>query len=232
MSTNNLSVLIPYRSDGGERDRIFDWIQSRYRQLLPEVEICIGEDDSDVFNRSKARNDAFAKSTKDYLLVADADTAVEPYAVGAALFLIMQQHRSWYIPYEWYYNINAEVSEQILRGSPSQSILIHEGQWDHKLDSTAGMLLMPRDAWETVDGYDERFVGWGYEDNAFQLALDTLWAPHRRVGFGQGLHLHHPVGERFDQPFIKQNEILFRRYKKACGNVDLMKQVLGSKIVL
>lgn len=231
MSTNKLSVLIPYREDGGQRDRVFQWILKRYASMIPESQICIGTDDSEPFNRSAARNNAYEQARHEFILIADADTAVEPSAIGAAMFLMQQDPRSWFVPYNWYYNLNEAITEQILRGSPDQKINPTEGQWDHKIESTAGMLIMHRDAWETVGGYDDRFIGWGYEDNSFQIAVDTLWAPHQRIMWGQGLHLWHPVGEHeaFNQPAIDHNRSLYIKYKKAYGNQERMRKVIGPK---
>lgn len=53
-----ISVLIPYKSDNGPRDEIFKWVLQFYKTLLPEVELCIGQSDSELFSRSQAINNA------------------------------------------------------------------------------------------------------------------------------------------------------------------------------
>src|ERR1035437_8821162 len=51
--------------------------------------------------------------------------------------------------------------------------------------------IMPREAFITVGGMDERFRGWGGEDQAFLLALNILWGPYRNSP-NNVYHLWHP----------------------------------------
>jgi hypothetical protein len=60
----------------------------------------------------------------------------------------------------------------------------------HRDRSPGGFQTMPRAAWKEVDGWDENFTGWGWEDAAMRDALDVLWRPHQRVGIV--VHLWHP----------------------------------------
>ena len=221
----NLSVLIPYREDGGRRDQIFDWILDRYAALLPDAEICIGMDRKNhEFSRSAARNDAYEQANYWYLLVADADTIPEPEAIAHGINML-RDGSPWVIPYSIYYNLGEAKSNEILQSEPESAIVFEADDCEHIINSTAGMLLMERSAWEEVGGYDERFIGWGYEDNAFQLALDTLRGPHDRVSFGRGIHLWHPAPEinRFNQPMIQHNRELYMHYMKQRGKPDRMR---------
>jgi predicted glycosyltransferase involved in capsule biosynthesis len=88
-------------------------------------------------------------------------------------------------------------------------------QWIHKITSWAGLLVLSREAWEKVGGYDEAFIGWGYEDNAFQASLDRRVGHFDRVD-GFVVHLWHPapVEECFGQPHIKDNQARYEKYRR------------------
>ncbi|MFK4998906.1 galactosyltransferase-related protein [Bacillus sp. N9] len=44
-----------------------------------------------------------------------------------------------------------------------------------------GINVVPRKHFETVGGFDERFVGWGGEDDAFAASLNTLCGYVKRL---------------------------------------------------
>lgn len=205
----NLSVLIPYEGDEW-RDTVFEWLTARYAALLPDAEMCVGT--SMPFNRSAARNDAFSKSSKDYLLIADADTVFHVDQILRALDELKDK-KTWVIPYGDcnYYNLSKDMTVSVLAGDPAATIPepSNSAMWEFRLESWAGLLVVPRVAFETVGGYDERFIGWGEEDLAFRDALNDLWGPMVRTD-GYALHLWHPTTEheRFEQPFFEQNRRL------------------------
>lgn len=228
---NDLSVLIPYREDGGRRDQIFEWILDRYAALMPDADICIGMDRKNhEFNRSAARNDAFEQADRRFLLIADADTIPEPDAITEGIQMILNG-APWVIPYGTYYNLSEEKSNEILRSEPESAIVFEDKDCEHIINSTAGMLLMERSVFAWMGGYDERFIGWGYEDNAFQVALDTLLGPHQRVESGRAIHLWHPAPEtnRFKQPMIQHNRELYMHYMKQRGKPDRMRACMGKR---
>lgn len=217
-----LSVLIPWdpRTKCKYRLNAFEWLLRRYEETLYPTEVCIGTNTDEPFNRSKARNSAFAKSTGDYLLIADADTMFDT----AQVYMGVERVRAadtWVLPYMYYYNLAQHQSEQVVAADPWMStgeLGLPPTEYEHKiLDSPAGLLVMKREHFEAVGGYDERFEGWGYEDNAFRMALNVLVGNSMRLPGFDCYHLWHPVSttEGFESPTIGHNRGLFRRYEKA-----------------
>jgi len=52
--------------------------------------------------------------------------------------------------------------------------------------------IVPREGFQTVGGWDERFRGWGGEDHAAMAAMDTLYGPHKTLP-SSVTHIWHPV---------------------------------------
>lgn len=222
------SLIVPYRGNGGFRTELWSWCRRWWSYRFPGVEIITGDTEDPTFDRGTSRNVAVEQATSDILVIADADTIPNSGAVREALALV-REGAPWVLPYgeERYYNLTEPTTWKILHAEPSVTVL-EPHVWEHKLTSWAGCLVMSREAFLSVGGYDERFVGWGYEDNAFRFAMDTLVGPHVRVD-SYACHLWHPItpGSNFDQPHIDHNRALFRRYERASGNRDLMRKVLS-----
>lgn len=226
-----ISVLIPYRSTHRIREKSFDWLIRRYKKIFPAMQICVRDSETEVFNRSKARNNAFNESSGDVLLVADADTIPMPEELLAAQQKL-EAGAPWVIPYGTYYNLGVEATQRILRNPVDDDIIFDDEECEHIIQSTAGMLMMPRRAWNLVDGYDERFEGWGYEDNSFQLSLDTVVGKHERIEWGRGIHLWHPAPEtvRFEQPMIHHNRQLYEQYVRASRRPEYMRRLIDERL--
>lgn len=222
-----MSLIIPWRGGDPHRERLLEWNLRRWEYLLPDAQIVIGEDDSEPFNRARARNRAAAAATGDILIVADADTATS--ATGLFSALVLASGGDWCLPYTWYYNLNETATSVLLDQSPFDPIERPVDGFDHCLAaSVAGVLVIPRAAFDAAGGYCEKFDGWGYEDNAFAAAADTLWRPHvRRAGYV--LHMWHPVGpdEAFGSPGIKDRQRLWLKFQRAAGHPDMMRRLCG-----
>jgi predicted glycosyltransferase involved in capsule biosynthesis len=222
-----VSVVIPYRESGDERKRNFDYVCNYWKTFFPRYEVVVCDSGDDNFSRSKSRNQGIDLSHGDYLIIADADTVVPPEAIVLSLDLV-EDGVPWLIAYEWYYNLTASKTEDfVLDKRPSTSHPV-EGEYDHKLESWAGMLVIPREAFSLVK-YDERFSGWGYEDNAFQVEMDTLWGKHERTPY-PAFHLWHPAPneQTFGNPDIISNRKLFQRYERAKGRPNEMLHIRQS----
>lgn len=217
-----LDVIIPFRGGDHWREQNFDIV--RYLWSQAGLSVIDADSGHDVFNRSASRNVAAAQSKAEYLLVADADTFVESWQVFEALKMMGDEEdpAPWVIPYAngFYYNLSQECTQRIWHSPNARGKW--ELSWEHQLLSWAGVLLVRREDFEKVGGYDERFVGWGHEDVAFRIKLDAEVGQHRRTG-GSAYHLWHPVdpNQTFNAPDERRNRRLFNlEYKQKYGWKD------------
>lgn len=229
----NLSIIIPYRaSSSSQRGIIFDWMIKRYKELFSESEIIIADSGDLYFNRSKSRNVGASQAHEEFILIADADTMPYPDAVKTGLEMI-EAGSPWLFLYDFesYYNADEESSRRILSLPPETNVLPSEITWEHKITSLAGQILMRKKDFIMSGGYDERFEGWGYEDNAFQVAADVILGKHERVKDAWTIHLWHPYSHKttFGQPMIRKNRYLYNTYLEIGDDKKEMMKFIGSR---
>ncbi|ANY71407.1 galactosyltransferase-related protein [Paenibacillus ihbetae] len=224
----DVSVLIPYQPDGGPRDEAFRYVKEFYRLLLPEAEVCVGDlPEHERFSRSKAINKAAASATGNRFIIADGDLIYDPKKIREAVRRL--EDHEWIIPF---------TSITRLTLNNSQSILRTEVCWPPKIELEShpqdarffvgGLNLVTRKAFEAVGGYDERFVGWGGEDEAFAYSLDTIVGKHIRLD-GNLLHFWHPFVGPEGNPNYESNYALYHRYKAVLGKPEEMRRLIEEK---
>ncbi len=223
----DVSVLIPWRTDEGQRALACEWNCWRWREFLPTAEILTRNSPGEPFNRSAARNRAFADSVGDIVVLADADTAMPGRQELVMAIEWVRQTGQWCLPYDIYFNLSESDTERILASAPETYLGVPD-TWEFRLDdAVSGVMVLTREAFLTAGGYDETFDGWGFEDRAFVLALETLCGPGKRMP-NHLLHLWHPVGptDAFANPAIHENQKRWLRYMKASGNQRAMSELV------
>lgn len=235
----NIDVIIPIKTNNAVQRVInFNWVINRYHKLAPEANLLIPENDDLLFNKAKAINEALDSSNKEFVIINDADTILDFSAVDFAMswYRYTQNKNMWFILYGEgkYLRLPMEESEEILKCDPGTEYgkLLTIGRSGHML-SWAGAILIPREGFEKINGVDERFQGYGYEDNAIQVAADTLIAPHMRADFCYIMHLWHPEPYELQmgQPMIEQNRNMFYHYHNMYGNYQAMAEyVKGNRV--
>lgn len=212
----SLSICVPRRSDGGHRDRLWDWVRRRWEAYFRGAEIIEGHHDEDPdFNISLARNRAIQESTGDVLVIADADVVFDQLAVMSAVRRVQQDPRSWFYAFTNYYCATQEYTEELLSHPPHTMIGQRDIKfWDWGDNTESGCTVMSREAMYDVGGYDTEFRAWGPEDTAFRVAANLLVSPVQRI-VGNVVHLwHEPQLEHWpDNPASVAAHQRWKRYE-------------------
>lgn len=221
-----IPVLVPYRSDGGHRDKLWDHLQAHYwADLAENYRLVHGSCTGEAFNRSEAINAAAREAGDwDVAVIADADTWVPPAQLHEAVETA-QRTGSLVAALTSVIELGEQYTMAVLAGQAAPMDL--DAQWVRTEDfvTQSSMLAVPRPLWDAIGGFDEAFVGWGGEDNAFWKAAAVLGGTPLRIN-GAAFHLWHPCTsqiERMMSPLWRANWARFQRYVEATCECSLRK---------
>lgn len=221
-----VSVLVPYKPDGGIRDSVWDQIKQWYQTFLPQLELCVGSDDSEPFCRARARNNAARQATGDVFFFVDADVVYDIGLIDRILELLPAH--PWIIPFYNGYKLTYQGTKRVIDQGLGATIEAKPGEIEEN-DTHAGCFfnVVTREWFERIGGMDERFRGWGGEDGALVYTLDTLCGGHYRMNENI-YHLWHPRDVRLNG-YYQANMDLLIRYRDAMGNVAAIQELLRQK---
>lgn len=211
-----ISILVPFHcpDDSNQRAINWKWLKSYWHYHLPGAEIIMGEDrqsrnnPSIPFSKSVAVNNAASKASGDIYVIADADAYIAIDSVVECVDKIRKEREKgfklWFIPYRQFYRLTQEASQLVLQSDhknpysfpipPSskdiQNMFGSGPRYGHWYG--AMLQIVPREGFEEVGGWDERFRGWGGEDHAIMRATDTLYWRHKTLP-GAVFHIWHPM---------------------------------------
>lgn len=218
------SVLVPYRPDGDMRDAAWDWVVKPKWEALG-VQLVVespgpGAHPGD-FNHPRAINQARRRATSDVLIVADADTTWAPgFFVEQAVELVRCGAASWCLP-EAYWQLGERQTNLLLGGDQWDRADLAD--WIGVGSAYSGVVVVHREAFDQVGGYDERWAHWGSDDGAFAVTMTNLVEPVTRVPGSRALHLWHPRAHVEAQPDDQAQ--LMQRYFAADGKPDAVAAV-------
>jgi hypothetical protein len=233
-----LSYLITYReSDSSERrDNVLAVL--RWLAQWPEIEVVVIEQDSvprlerdllqtkggvglaynpGAFNKAWGLNVAARMARGPLLALGDADLIV-PRALPAAAERCSPGHAVK--PYRSMVDLTAEESARVRAGewtfAPPRATGApknREGQGEQVVFA-GGLFVIHRDAYLQLGGFDERFVGWGGEDDAMTVKLRRAGIALSEIGDEPALHLWHPRSRdsTLGQPSYDANRALLADY--------------------
>ncbi len=222
----NFSLLVPRKPDNGVRDYHWSLLKKRYKKLIPQIEICTGSDKSELFCRARAVNKAAQKANGDVFIIIDADVIFDPVLI-TKIASIIDLH-PWIIPFTNAIFLSEEATNKLIKKRLPAKIKIKETGIERRYFGKGQLMnVMKRECFEAVHGLDDRFKGWGLEDFAFRLSLDTICGKHFNIDENI-YHLWHPRAKR-NHINAPKNKSLYIRYLKAADDVTEMKKLINER---
>ena len=209
----NVSVIIPISLNDKPREQAFQWIKKFYETMLPEVELCIGVSNEKPFSKAKVINKAVEKSKGDILVIADADIFFSPSLLEESIKHL--ETHAWVIPFKYVLNLSKKSTHDLLETKPQWPIPIEIETRQRPYAAMEGGIF-PRKHFETVGGFDERFVGWGGEDDAFAASLNILCGHVKRME----TTLYHLWHERNNRGYYGANRELLKPYRYGKESIE------------
>ena len=231
-----VQVCVPRAPSGPERDRLHEWTARAWEKtgLKPVFasDGSEGEVTTDRFSHPRAINAAVGEGDPtDVLVIADADTFPDITSLEDRIYAANEGR--WSCP-AWYVNLSEQTTVRILEQAEyfRHAVGIAELSADHVWQggtSWAGVVVVRRDQFDAVGGYDERFDGWAADDIAFAMSMETMHGPVTRMG--TVYHLYHEVDESKTRgrPGFRESWDLTARYMKAHNNRARMMALIGER---
>jgi len=228
-----LSIILPISKIlDSYREKNFYFVYNYYLNHFPGAQIIIGKDDGNYafFCKSRAINNAAKSVMKSYILIADIDIVPSFLNIREGINLLKLQNYAWIIPYNKIYKFHKQDSQKIIEGTDINSLNLNAvGSLVRTNPVTGGLQLTTKRNFDYVNGYDERFIGWGDEDICFCYSLKTLCGEGKIVT-GDIYHLWHPrqasfVSRKSSEVEKNKNFQLRQEYKKIVGNKSAMMEM-------
>lgn len=210
-------LLVPFSSSDQSRILIWKHVKKWLEQTL-DYPLYIGEHfpkSAATYNHSLARNLAAQKAGNwEVAIIHDADTIVDPQQIINGVVVAYETGAVTY-PYDERWELNATGTKMFLTGTTS-NWQQHMTQYTRDVP-LGGCMIIRRDLWEVMRGFDTGFVGWGHEDGAFATAAQALngWRLLRIPG--KSFHLEHVYApaKNPNNPIYRANKARIDRYMHA-----------------
>jgi hypothetical protein len=206
-----VTVIVPWRAGCPYREAAWAWTRARYAEVHESWIVVEASATGEAWCKGAAVNAAVDAAAPGTIVVADADVWCTglPAAVDA-----VRSGAAWAIPHLEVHRLAQDATDPAqLDQAPYVGL---EG---------GGLVIADRATLREIP-LDERFTGWGQEDQAWAQALTTLAGPPWR-GLAPLLHRWHPPApratRRVGSPEGKQ---LFRRYLAARNDPRQMRDLL------
>lgn len=212
-SRHQVSVIVPWQPGCPHREASWRYLQNWFRLNAPASwQIIEARHDSDPFNKAQAIRDGFKRSFGKIIVVHDSDLFSD--GLFEAVELVTKRHQ-WAIPHTMVYRLDYEASEEVLQGTDPYALLDRLDEKPYKGVIGGGIVVLRRELFEKCPP-DNRFVGWGGEDEAWGYALQLVSNQPAARGKQPLIHLWHPPQERLTRAYGSlESKQLIERYRLA-----------------
>lgn len=216
-----VTVAIPFRPGALDREIHADYVAARLRQMLPDADHLM-VDVPGQFSRARVRNEAVRRAADGVVVLCDADTIPEEQPLREAIAGAAADGRL-HLPYTRYRALSPEGTLAVYARGTDPA---HAPVTEDSMRPIGGVWVIRADAWWAAGGMDERFVGWGYEDDAFWAAAGCLLGEPVRH-HGTITHLHHAPAANIRSPQYRANRLRYQQYARARRDPDAMRRLTG-----
>lgn len=220
----NVSVLVPYRGSE-ERQANWQFLRELWRSYYPEWQLVVADSPGEEWCKADAVAECLKMATGDIIVMADAD--VWCWGVGEAVTQVASPYTSykWAVPHLAVHRLTRGATEFVLtRGELFPDDEFEQHPYQGVLGG--GMFVMKRNEYVEAP-LDNRFKGWGQEDESAGLAWTTLYGlPWRGV---------EPLWHMWHEPMVRKDRAtgsdesrdLWRKYRRALRNRSAMKALVA-----
>jgi predicted glycosyltransferase involved in capsule biosynthesis len=208
------SIIIPFRNNSKLRERNLFFTLNYYKKYLPSAEIIVVEqnthtdftpvyDKIDKYLKIKTKDNLFSKallfnsgynlSRTKYIITADADCIIDKNVLENIEDYYEYFNNHFVLPYSNHvYYLSETETEYFINNDESNISQNQNKNTDSIRGASGGIGIMSSVNFYKVGGFDERFKGWGAEDDAFYNKCSVMGVPPYRIPYDL-IHLHHPV---------------------------------------
>ena len=216
-----IGIVVPLRLNS-ERERSFEYVHNWLKTEFVDIPIYLSDSDGKQFNVSEARNRGCLQAINDgvdILMVIDADTFITKKselkkAFELATFGIASMTKG-------YVRLSDKETEEIIAGGEIK----HKDFEQLVLQNTPGGLwVFPVEVFQQLKGWDERFLGWGYEDNALLKAYKKIYGKKIHRINTIVLSFSHSTRDYTIDSYLKNQE-RYELYKGISDKEEMLKMV-------
>lgn len=235
------SYIIPFRQDSSKRREYNLRVILKWLTYFSNLEIIIVEQDEvshldtkafgknckhvfiynpGSFNKSWAINVGFRHSSGQVIAIGDCDLFMDKLALTNSLNQCLNTFDA-INPYSDLIDLSKEISDEVSVLDIDASILENHTidknreQSGEYLCFSGGIILLKRSLFEKIGGFDERFEGWGGEDDAMDVRIRAFTQNILQTENQTAFHLwHHRNSLRNNNPNYQNNCQILKNYEK------------------